>query len=638
MKLLYFIYVVIIMNSIYANQYYGDVYYNTAKLDNQSYKLVIYFKVKNNYNNPYIGFYLMNSLIKNQNHIKINLFKENQVYNSLFLLNAESGLSTRGYFNILYSKNQLNIESMVDYKIEIVGLKGLPKNISALPQRFFIYDNVHKTLVTLRSNLLQHEYNIDKYRQNDIYKYTPDFKFIHTTNQYIKPSRKINYYTCGKINFKLCYKISNQPEGYILSIDKDIDIYANNKAGFLYANMSYNKIKYNNKFIIKKQLIIDYPRYRYRGLMIDTARHFIAITILFKIIDMMASLKLNTLHLHLADDEGWRIEVVGESKLVNFGAYRSIYSKIPLAVSDDELNGNFSDAIDKNYGGYYSIADIKSLIKYANDKNITIIPEIDMPSHAFAMKYAYQDDLVDKSDTSKYYSIQGYDNNVLPICMYDSNRIFTLRINKIIQGVADIFKNQSTIYANQEEISLGGDEVPEHSWDNSLYCKNHPWSLISNSDKSHLFFRKIVKNNPNIKFSGWQQMIIDDNGNFESVYTISSVQVGHIWNWLPSYNKYTESILTIIDANNYPIVISFADRFYFDIRQGGGFGDRGLYWSNNYIDKEQIESANRQLRQFSYLKNIVGIEASLWSEMVANENILFFMLYPRIFFYANVAW
>jgi N-acetyl-beta-hexosaminidase len=626
------------VNFIYSYTYYGNVDYKISNIKNQQYTLYINFVLNQDYNDVYFGFYLLNSLIRNQNFIHIDLFRENKLDRNLSVLKLESGITTKGYLAFLSSEKKISLESNIKYSIRITNLINPPKNISAFPQRFFVFNNINHKAYTLQSKFLQSNYVVSEIYQNKLYKFTPKPQEIKFQDNYVKWSNNVYFHNCYKKQFNFCNKIKNKPEGYVINIANKIDVYANNAAGFLYANVTLKKLHYYNKKIIQKQLIIDYPYYKYRGLMLDTVRHFISKETLIKIIDMMADLKLNTLHLHLADDEGWRLELDNLPNLISFSAYRNIFSKIPLIITDDLTNGTFIDDVNQDYGGFYTTLQMKSIIKYANNKNITIIPEIDMPSHALAMKYAYESFLLDRTDFSKYTSIQGYDNNVLPICMYNYESKFSNMINKIIQEVAEVFSRQNTIYANFKEISIGGDEVPNNAWESSLYCKKKPWASVNNSFKTHIFFKMLANSNSNIKFSGWQQVVLDDNSLFDESYVIKNSQIGHLWNWLPSNHKNTESNLSILNKHKYPIILSFADKFYFDIKQGNKFWDRGLYWSTNYLDVNQLMLVIPKLDKFNKLNNIVGVEASLWTELIPNENILFFMLYPRIITYAEISW
>lgn len=210
--------------------------------------------------------------------------------------------------------------------------------------------------------------------------------------------------------------------------------------------------------------IIDYPRFKYRGVLLDVARHFYSTKTIKKLIDVMAAQKLNTLHIHFADDEGWRLDLSGSSFLKN-GSARGMAkgsdltpAMMPQANLDITNYNDFSHSstlikskyaqAQTLYQGIYRETQIKQLIKYANEKKITIIPEIDLPGHARALIYSKPKVFINKRDKSKYISEQGYSDDVIPVCLYaGSNReskSFTRTINKIIRSIAKLFNKQTT--------------------------------------------------------------------------------------------------------------------------------------------------------------------------------------------------
>jgi hexosaminidase len=194
----------------------------------------------------------------------------------------------------------------------------------------------------------------------------------------------------GNIQVLLSDKIKH-PQGYLLDVNSStIKIQANDAVGVFNAIQSIlqllpHQIESNKK--VEKILwqipvvkIDDEPAFQYRGLMIDVARHFLPVSFLKKLIDLMSMQKMNNLHLHLTDDQGWRIEIKKYPKLTAVGGFRNgtIKGKYPGTGSDNAT-----------YGGFYTQDELRELIAYAGTKFIEIVPEIEMPGHASAAIAAY---------------------------------------------------------------------------------------------------------------------------------------------------------------------------------------------------------------------------------------------------------
>ncbi|MEN9946198.1 MAG: hypothetical protein RLZZ293_584, partial [Pseudomonadota bacterium] len=367
--------------------------------------------------------------------------------------------------------------------------------------------------------------------------------------------------------------IDNNPEGYRLTISAtNITIEALTQTGVYYALQTLRQIWSQNKNATLPALTItDYPRLKYRGVMLDSARHFFSVNEIKSLIDVMASQKLNTLHWHLSDDEAFRIELPLYPNIANLGAKRGLGQIIgPNMLIQNNLDTtNLSQAqyplANSNYQGSYSPEQIQQLITYANANQITIIPEIDLPGHARSLIKALPDIMIDENDKSQFVSVQGYTDDVIPVCTYATNistgQQFTPTINAIINNIAQLFNQQTTIYALSNEISIGGDEVSANAWTNDSSCRNE-WSNLSALEKSHLFFQKLAESNSQLIFSGWQQFIQNDNDSLGK-NIVKSNQTGHVWVWNPSKEGIAQAVN--LANHNYPTVLAYADRSYFDL-------------------------------------------------------------------------
>jgi len=222
----------------------------------------------------------------------------------------------------------------------------------------------------------------------------------------------------NSIRFHLSRAKVKRAEGYRVSISSDnILIEARDKAGFFYAVVSLMQLmdnsiwgnKYSQKvWKISACKIVDYPRYRWRGMMLDSARNFFSVAYVKKFIDRMAQHKLNRFHWHLSDDEGWRIAISRYPLLTKVGAKRGPGTKLPFSTFP-AMRG----AKNRVQSGYYTQSQIHDIVRYAKARSIEILPEIDMPAHAKALVVSYPSLLLDPTDKSSFRSVQKIANNVI---------------------------------------------------------------------------------------------------------------------------------------------------------------------------------------------------------------------------------
>jgi len=252
-----------------------------------------------------------------------------------------------------------------------------------------------------------------------------------------------------------------------------------------------------------------------------------------------------------------------------------------------------------------------------------------MPGHARSLKKSLPD-LYDFSKPASYLSVQGYNDNVLPVYKYGIDEGFTMTINGMTTELANLFSGQFVKDAVSHEISLSADEVPAGAYPESMPV----------SQTSQKFFMQLSEQLPDYKISGWQQMVQGDDGTIgEEV--ISPDHVGHIWSWVPLNNSSgvsgTAMTRELLEAN-YPVVADFADYAYLDIRYSQKFNEPGLYWSTPYIDTWKTFMLGRQVMQFKQYKNMLGVEGALWTELVPSSEHLWYMLVPKLAGIAEAGW
>lgn len=247
-------------------------------------------------------------------------------------------------------------------------------------------------------------------------------------------------------------------EGYILIIKADgIAIHANTRAGEFYALQTLHQllpISNTDTAILPCLKITDSPRFAWRGLHLDESRHFFGKAFVKKTLDLLAMLKMNVFHWHLTDDQGWRIEIKKYPKLTEIGAWRDDKRAEPWNYFQ------YATTLGKpSYGGFYTQDDIKEIVKYAADRNITIVPEIDLPGHSAAAIYAYNW----LSCSSQPWTIKPNSPFEFadPLCICD---------DKVVEFTKDILSEVIALFPSQY-IHIGGDECKLQAWESVPMCK-----------------------------------------------------------------------------------------------------------------------------------------------------------------------
>ncbi|KAB8028476.1 family 20 glycosylhydrolase [Fluviispira multicolorata] len=448
--------------------------------------------------------------------------------------------------------------------------------------------------------------------------------------------------------------INNNPEGYRISITNEkIIIEAMHDAGVFYAIQSLRQLWFNSSYKnniagINSAVILDYPRFQYRGVTLDLARHYFSIDEIKNTIEIMSAHKINNLHLHLADDEAFRLKLSSFPWLNKIAGERG-YGKIigPLMFLQGNLDKtNYNNVIYPMafsiYQNVLSKEEIREIIEFANDHQITVIPEIEFPGHARALIKAMPNVFYDKNDKSQFLSVQGYSDNVIPVCAYgdqsEYGMNFTYTVNAILREIAEIFSQQKTLYFLPNEVSIGGDEVSSNAWDKSSSCQGE-WGGVNALEKSHKFFKEVSKQLPEIKFSGWQQFIQNED-EFLGNEIVEANNVGRIWVWNTAQNAIKQSV-NLID-NKYPVVIAFADQTYFDLAYTPDKNEVGFTWATSFSDTESsLQSALSSKIIMDRAINpdrVLGIEGTLWSENLPTFAHLIYMALPKMAGLAEASW
>ncbi len=440
----------------------------------------------------------------------------------------------------------------------------------------------------------------------------------------------------------------HNPEGYRLQINaQQIIIEASSGAGFFYALQSLRQLWFKQS-TLPILIINDAPKFPYRGILLDVARHYFTLSELKNFIDIMAAAKLNTLHLHLSDDEAFRLNFPDYPELSSVGARRGyglqngpmafVQNNLSRAVSGDKIASAATF-----YQGSYSKQDIQELTNYANLRQITIIPELDIPGHARALIKSLPDIFHEANDTSEY---AGFGDDSIPVCAYASASKFGTKLTSTLSNLtyqtAMLFNQQNTSYAKDREISIGGDEVFKGTWDYAPSCQLSPWKNMDSLGKEHYFF-ELFNNNPHLNtllFSGWHEFILNHDGKLNSELAIKPHKVAHVWVWGKSSDSLNKAIT--LANNNYPVVLAYSEYLYFDMTYTADFTEPGFYWASKnqdtYTTLSSARVADLTQQKSRNPQNILGLEGALWTDVIPSYSHLQYMALPKLAGLAEAAW
>jgi len=409
------------------------------------------------------------------------------------------------------------------------------------------------------------------------------------------------------------------PEGYNLEVQNDrIEIKAAKPAGFFYAIQTLRQLlpaeieslrkRENIDWLVPVVSITDYPAFKWRGFMLDVARHFFPKEDVFRLIDFLALHKINTLQLHLVDDQGWRIEIKKYPKLTEVGAWRVDREDKPWNERAKKQAGETA-----TYGGFYTQEDIKEMVTYAQERYITIVPEIEMPAHVSSALAAYPQ----FSCTGGPFTVPSggkWPDNDIYCAGNDSTFLF---LQDILSEVIDLFPSKY--------IHIGGDEANKTEWESCLKCKARmkTENLKNVNELQSYFINRIEKfiNSKSRVLIGWDEI-------HERGLTADAVIMG----W--------QGIQSGIDAakQGHDVVMAPNSFVYLDYYQGpkrkeplaiGGYLPLKTVYSFNPIPNELNAEA---------AKHILGAQANLWTEFVPNIKQAEYMMFPRIAALAEVVW
>jgi len=408
-------------------------------------------------------------------------------------------------------------------------------------------------------------------------------------------------------------------EAYTLSVSTTaITITASENAGFLYGLETVRQLLpvaiesptlvANQDWVIPTVTIKDEPRFQYRGLMIDVSRHFFKIEYLKSVIDRLAMHKMNVLHLHLIDDQGWRIEIKKYPKLTEIGAWR-------VDQEDKHWDGRYETSPEEKgtYGGFYTQEELKDLVAYAASKSIEIIPEIEMPAHVSSAIASYPE----LSCLEKPIGVPS--GGLWPITdIYCAGKENTFEfLENVLLEVMDIFPSKY--------IHIGGDEATKTNWKICIHCqKRMKTEGLKNVEELQSYFIKRMEkfiNSKGKKLIGWDEILEGGLAPDATVMSWRGVKGG-------------------IEAakQGHDVIMTPGSHCYFDHYQGpqneeplawGGYTPLSKVYQFDPIVEDLTETET---------KHILGGQANLWAEQIQTEAHSEYMIFPRLAALSEALW
>ena len=405
--------------------------------------------------------------------------------------------------------------------------------------------------------------------------------------------------------------INGNPEGYVLEINsKNIGISAQTAAGYFYAIQTLLQIlppeipENTAEIEVPACKIIDYPRFAWRGFMLDSGRHFQSVEWIEKLIDLLASQKINTLHWHLTDDQGWRIEIKKYPELTRKAAWRE---HIGFGLHPDQ-----SKHYDKSglYGGFYSQDDIRKIVAYAADRNITIVPEIELPGHAVAALSVYPE----FGCTGGPYEIR--------LIGGVSDDVYCAGNEAVYSFWEDIFDEVTRLFPGKF-VHVGGDECPKGRWQECPKCqaKIRDENLKDEHELQSYIIRRMEKvlSKKGKRLIGWDEIL---EGGLAPEATVMS------WRGAEGGIKAAKMQHDVVMSPNSHCYYDYSQAHSGEPRSFGGFIPLERAYEFNPTEGVPEE----------FHRHILGGQANLWTEYIPNEKHAEYMIAPRISALAEATW
>ena len=413
--------------------------------------------------------------------------------------------------------------------------------------------------------------------------------------------------TAGSIRFEKLSKDAVKPEGYELHVGTGgITIGYADSAGALYgvetlrqllpSAIESSNVGNNVRWQVPAVDVTDYPRFPWRGMHLDVSRHFFPAPFIKKYIDYLAFMKMNVFHWHLVDDGGWRLQIEKYPKLTSVGAWR--YG-ITTGWDQSKLRFDPSSKLPK-YGGFYTKKEVRDIVKYAADRNITIVPEIEMPGHTMPVLAAYPE-LMCKNQ--KPAALTGQPDSNVYCAGSDKSYEF---VQNVLDEVMELFPSQW--------IHIGGDEVDKVYWKACSVCqeKIHQEGLKNEEELQSYFVRKIDKYlaSKGRRLIGWDEIL---EGGLAKGATVMS------WRGIDGGIAAAKA--------GHDVVMSPYSHAYFDASN-----------TNQPIEHVYSFDPVPPALNEEEAKHVLGGQANVWTEWIPTTQRVEYMIFPRITGMSEALW
>lgn len=428
--------------------------------------------------------------------------------------------------------------------------------------------------------------------------------FLHEYFQSVGWASELHQSGNAQIHFK--EDLAMAEEAYALTVDHEgIAIKASTSKGFFYGTQSLIQMLPADKHIalLPYMTIKDEPRFKWRGLHLDVGRHFYPVDFVKKYIDLMAFYKLNTFHWHLTEDQGWRIEIKKYPKLTEIGSQRK------ETIVEKNFDPYIGDATP--YGGFYTQDQIREVVAYAAERQVTIVPEIEMPGHSLAALAAYPELGCAPGPYEVGTRWGVYDDIYCP-----SEKTFEF-LEDVLTEVIDLFPG--------EYIHIGGDEAPKAAWKKSKLAQQviKREGLKDEFELQSYFIKRMEKFlvSKGKKLIGWDEIL---EGGLAPEATVMS------WRGVSGGIEAAES--------GHDVVMSPNADMYFDHYQADPATQRLAIGGFTTLESVyHYEPVPAELGD-EHHKHVLGAQANVWTEYMKTSDYVEYMVYPRAIALSETVW
>lgn len=477
------------------------------------------------------------------------------------------------------------------------------------------------SIIPVPASLQQHSGEFILNNQTTIY-FSPTSKELQKAATYLQKSIRaisglnlpMNKTTKQKIAIALVKDTSIGVEGYHLIVSANtITIKANTKAGIVYGIQTLLQtlpaVQTNAKLVIPRMDITDYPRFKWRGMHLDVSRHFFGPNVIKQYIDLLAACKFNTFHWHLVDDQGWRIEIKQYPALTNTGAWRVDHTNMVWGNRPQAKAGEVP-----SYGGYYTQDQIKEIIAYASERNIIIVPEIEMPGHVASAIASYP--FLSCTQEKQLPLTGGNYTNISSNYCAGNDSVFHF-LENVLTEVIQLFPSTY--------IHIGGDEVDKSSWKKCAKCQRRiQTEKLKNEEELQSYFIKRIEQfiqTKKRKMIGWDEIL---EGGLAPGATVMS--------WRGEAGGIAAAKM------KHDVVMTPGNPVYFDHYQGDPASEPLAIGGFNTLKKVyEYEPLPKELNE-QEAKYVLGAQANLWTEYVTTPKQVEYMVLPRMLALSEVLW